>query len=365
MLPYFGEKWGNPSSREHVFGWDAAEAVEEARFEVAGLINAKPNEIVFTGSATESLFLALQGYFRSAPYSRGIVASTAEHDAVLAACRDLEGMGASVGYLAVDGLCRIAAENLESTLAASGAGLACLIAANNETGTLLPIRECAASAHSHGALLLIDAAQALGKTPLDADADGFDMAAFSAHKIHGPKGIGALYLKGGPEAAALRPPMPGGGQESGMRGGTPNVPAIVGFGEACRLAKAEMEEESQRLWFLRDRLEASLADSVPGIRVNGDPVNRLPQTSNLLFPGVDARTLVRDMHQVAVSTRSACSSGANGPSHVLKAMGLSDEDAFASVRFSLGRLTTEEEIDRAAAIAAASYRRLRRDLPES
>jgi len=359
MLPYFGEKWGNPSSRDHAFGWDAAEAVEEARFEVAGLINAKPNEIVFTGSATESLFLALHGFFRSAaPASRSILASTAEHEAVLAACRDLADLGASVTFLGVDAYGRIPVGTLDSALASSGAALACLIAANNETGTLLPIRQCSAAAHSRNAILLIDAAQALGKIPLDAVADGFDLAAFSAHKIGGPKGVGALYLKGGPEAVSLRPPMSGGGQERGMRGGTLNVPGIVGFGEACRLAKAEMEGEALRLRFLRDRLETSLMEKIPGLRVNGDPGNRLPQTSNLLFPGIDSRTFVRDMHQVAVSTRSACSSATTGPSHVLKAMGLSDEEAFASVRFSLGRLTTEEEIDRAVRIAAASYRRL-------
>jgi cysteine desulfurase len=352
--------------------------VEEARSEIAALVHAGPHELIFTSGATESLALALLGLFpapmsalpvrvnlgpipsSSGPDARasGILTSAVEHDAVLAVCRTFPSRGIPVRYLPVDSLGRMDTALLRSELERLRPKLVCLMAANNETGTLFPIRECAALAHEHGALFLTDAAQALGKIPLDAAADGFDLAAFSAHKINGPKGIGALYVKGGREAIPLEAMFPGGGQEGGLRGGTLNVPAIVGFGEACRLARMEMEEVTARVRALRDRLESSLLERIPGLRVNGDPENRLANTSNLVFPGVDARAFIRDMHEVAVSTRSACSSGSAEASHVLKAMGLDDKDAFASVRFSLGRSTTQEEIDKAALIATASWVKL-------
>ncbi|MDQ3001204.1 MAG: cysteine desulfurase [Fibrobacterota bacterium] len=370
MLPWLGGKWGNASSRDHGFGWDARDAVEEARIQIAGFINAKQNEIIFTGGATESLTLALHGLFprrtsntRTLPW--GILTSRVEHDAVLAACAALEASDIPVGHLPVDGFGRIGLGELDSTLSAVPARVVCLMAANNETGTLFPIRECAALAHEQNALFLTDATQALGKIPLDAERDGFDLAAFSAHKICGPMGVGALYIRGGPETIALEPLIPGGGQERGLRGGTLNVPAIVGFGEACRLAALETAGETRRLRELRDRLERELSIRITGLRVNGDPVNRLANTSNLCFPGIDARSLIRDMNEIAASTRSACSSGTIGPSHVLKAMGLSDEDAYASVRFSLGHSTTSDEIDRTIEIAAASCLRIRAQAPSS
>ena len=370
MLPFLKDDWGNASSREHAYGWDARDAVEEARIQVAGLINAKQNEILFTSGATESLTLALQGLFprrasgagvRVNPW--GIITSRVEHDAVLAACAILEASDIPVRRLPVDGLGRIDLGEFDSTLCSVPARVVCLMAANNETGTLFPIRKCAALAHGQNALFLTDATQALGRIPLDAERDGFDLAAFSSHKTNGPKGAGALYVRGGVESIPLEPLIPGGGQERGLRGGTLNVPAIVGFGEACRLAGLEMPGETRRVRELRDHLERELMERLPAIRMNGDPADRLPNTSNLRFPGVDARTLIRDMNEVAVSTRSACSRGFPGPSHVLKAMGLSDEDAYASIRFSLGRSTTREEIDRAIGIAVASYLRLRPDAP--
>jgi cysteine desulfurase len=379
MLPFLKEHWGNASSRDHAFGWDAREAVEDARAQIAALINADPREIFFTSGATESLALALCGLFparmpalpgrrdsgsgpspagsESAP--SGILTSAVEHDAVLAPCRALASRGIPVRYLPVDGRGRIDTGMLRSELERMRPKALCLMAANNETGTLFPIRECAALAHAYSALLLTDAAQALGKAPLDAANDGFDLAAFSAHKIHGPKGIGALYVRGGREAIPLEPMFAGGGQEGGLRGGTLNVPAIAGFGEACRLAREEMDRETSRLRMLRDRLEGDLKERIPGLRINGDPEHRLANTSNLLFPGVDARAFIRDMHEAAVSTRSACSSGSAEASHVLKAMGLSDEEAFASVRFSLGRATTRPDLDRTVELAAASWRKLR------
>lgn len=367
MLPYLRDKWGNASSRDHAYGWDARDAVEDARFQVAELIHAKPNEIVFTSGATESIRIILDGLFSGRRDERpasgpgrypGLVTSEVEHEALRGPQRILREHGMRVDAVGVDASGRLDADSLERILADSGPRLLALQAANPETGILFPLRECADLAHAHGALFFTDAAQALGRIPLDAAEDGFDLAAFSAHKLCGPKGIGALFVRGGRESIPLEPEGSGGGQEGGLRPGTLNVPAIVGFGEACRLARAEMAEETSRLRRLRDRLERELAVRVPAIRINGDRENRLPNTSNLRFPGIDARTLIRDMHDVAVSTRSACSSGSAEPSHVLKAMGLDDADAYASIRFSLGRFTTEAEIDLAVEKAAVSYRKL-------
>jgi cysteine desulfurase len=363
MLPFLTDKWGNASSRDHAYGWDANEAVEEARFEVAELIHAEAREIFFTGGATESLTLALRGLFPSAPSAKptdgpGLLTTKVEHEAVLAACRHLEAQGTRVSRLPVDRAGNLDAQRFTEALERERPKAACLIAAHNETGVVLPFRELAAAARARGVLTILDAAQALGRIPLDARADGFDLAAFSAHKLHGPKGVGALFVRGGRDEIPLEPLIPGGGQEQGLRGGTLDVPAIVGFGEACRLARLEMQEETSRIRVLRDRLEKGLMARCPQIAINGDDQARLANTANLRFPGADARTLIRDMHDVAVSTRSACSSGSQEASHVLKAMGLSDADAFASVRFSLGRFTTEAEVDAAVDKAAVSYRKI-------
>jgi len=360
MLPYLEGKWGNASSREHAFGWDAQEAVDDARAEVAALLNAKQNEIFFTSGATESIHLALHGLFPvNASTTLGVLTTRVEHEAVLSTCAQLHKRGVPVEYLDVDQTGQLDLTALAAACVAHKPKVLAIQAANNETGVLFPIRECAAIAHAHGALLFTDAAQTLGKISLDSQADGFDLAAFSAHKLNGPKGIGALFIRGGREAIPLEPQITGGGQEGGLRAGTLNVPAIVGFGEACRLARMEMAEEIPRILVLRNRLEDSLLSRFPEIRIHGDRGNRLATTTNLRFPGIDARALIRDMHDVAVSTRSACSSGSSEPSHVLKAMGLSDEEAFASIRFSLGRFTTKEEIDRTIEKTSASYRKLR------
>ena len=365
MSECFSRRFGNPRSRDHAFGWDADEAVEEARAQVASLLGAGRHEILFTGCATESVHLALAGLFPGTADldgGGGVLHSPVEHEAVLGACRRLDARGVPVHRLPVDTQGRLELASLASALSALSARkpkVLALMAANNETGVLFPIRECAALAHAHGALLFVDATQALGRIPLDATEDGFDLAAFSAHKIHGPKGVGALYLRGGAGAIPLEPLWTGGGQENGLRAGTHNVPGIVGFGEACRIARERMAGDMARIRRLRDRLEDALLARFPEVRVNGDRKVRLPNTSNLRFPGVDARALIRDMHDVAVSTRSACGSGSTEPSHVLKAMGLSDGEAFSSLRFSLGRFTTEEEIDRAVEKASAAYARLR------
>ena len=353
MLPWLRDNFGNAASRDHSLGWDASAAVEEARGHVASLLNAGHHEIFFTSGATESAALVLHGMFPSAD-GRGIVASAVEHQAVLGACRSVARRGTRLRLVDVDAEGNLDRDALASLLREEPPALVCAMAANNETGVLFPLRACAEQAHAAGALLFADSAQALGKTPLDAASDGFDFAAFSAHKLYGPKGVGGLYIRGGREAARLEP-LSGGGQEGGQRAGTLNVAGIVGFGEACRLAAAESAEETARLRTLRDRLEAGLRERIPKIRSNGGGADRLANTANLAFPGCEAHALLRSMPNVAASTRSACSSGETGPSHVLTAMGLSEDLAFASIRFSLGRGTTEADIDAVTGTVAAAY----------
>lgn len=362
MIPFLSRVYGNPASRDHAFGWDSAEAVEEARDRIANLINAKPSEIVFTSCATESINLALKG-LAQAHIGKGkvILTSVVEHEAVLGACRQIQGqMGIDIKYLPVEPRGNVDLGELTRNIGANNTFLIAVILANNEIGTINPIREVGQMAHNAGALLFVDATQAVGKIPVDVREDGIDLAAFSAHKLYGPKGVGALFIRGGAPKIELEPLLAGGGQERGIRGGTLNVPGIVGFGEACRIAQCEMSHEAERIARLRDQLEETLVAELPNTWINGDRRNRLPNTTNLTFAGVDARTLIRDMHDIAVSTRSACSSGAAGPSHVLKAIGLSDEQAYASVRFSLGRFTTEEEIHYAIERVISSVLKLRK-----
>lgn len=360
MLPYLREKWGNASSRDHAYGWDASDAVEDARARVAEAIGANHNEIIFASGATEALRLALFGLFPDdgLPGGPGLLLTAAEHEALRGPARALarRGVPLSEAGLAPGG--GLDPESFDARLAAHPARLACAMAANNETGILFPVRACAERAHARGALFLTDASQALGRIPVDAGRDGFDLAVFSAHKLYGPKGAGALYARGGAQALGLRPLADGAGQEGGIRPGTLDVAAIVGFGEACRLARLESGAEAARLAPLRDRLEAALLASIPGAAVNGGGEARLPNTSSLRFPGVDARALLRAVPEAAASTRSACSSGGSSPSHVLLAMGLSEAEAFATVRFSLGRSTTEADVDRAAALFRDAWRRL-------
>jgi cysteine desulfurase len=255
---------------------------------------------------------------------------------------------------------RIDLEELARALKAGETGLVALMLANNDTGTVQAVRKIADMAHDAGALFFSDLTQAAGKIPVDVRREGIDLAAFSAHKMYGPKGVGGLFIRGGEPRIELEPLIVGGGQERGVRGGTLNVPGIVGFGEACRIAQLEMTQDAERVGQLRDKLEAALLAELPDIWINGDRDNRLPNTGNIGFAGVDARTLIRDMHDIAVSTRSACSSGNHGPSHVLKAMGLTDEQAYSCVRFSFGRFTTEEEIDYTIRKVIASVTKLRK-----
>lgn len=357
MQPFFGECFGNPSSRDHAFGWNAAKAVDEAREEVAALAHASPREIVFTSGATEAINLAIQGIARSC--DRIIVAAT-EHDAVLAVCRQQERfVGIPVVPLGANRAGQMAPEDLRHALRSSSRALVAISLANAETGVIQPVVEFMRLAHEHNAVTFCDLAQATGKLNIDVRALGIDLAAYSAHKMYGPMGVGALFVRQCEPELNLEPLIVGGGQEHGQRGGTLNVPGIVGFGAACRIARSECAEEALRIAALRDRLESAILERITNTHVNGNREQRLTNTSNITFLGVEARALIRDMFDVAVSTRSACSTGAGQPSHVLKAMGLSDDEALASIRFSLGRFTTVEEIDTVIEKLVTSVARLR------
>ena len=362
MGPWQSEHFGNPSSRDHAWGWDAAEAVENARAAIGDALGITTAEATFTSGATEALNTVIRGYVGFDGWARKkIVTCATEHEAVLAPCRYLcERTGVALEVLPVDAAGRVDLGRLRASLAGAPGALVALMAANNETGTLHPLREIADAVHAAEGIFLCDTTQAVGKLPLDLRSAGVDFATVSAHKVYGPKGAGALVACSSPPVRPIEPLILGGGQERGMRGGTLNVPGIVGLGEACRLIQECLDEDMQRMQTLRDRLEHGILSRLDETWVNGDPSNRLCNTSNLGFGGVDARVLIRDMHDVAVSTRSACSSGQGGPSHVLKAMGLSDEDAYSCVRFSLGRFTTADEIDYVIEQVVASVRKLRR-----
>jgi cysteine desulfurase len=348
------------SSRDHTFGWDAAEAVEEARMHVADLVAARPNEIIFTGSATESINCALRGLVATPGADQALTGAT-EHEAVLETCRFISARAPlCVNALPVDRLGRLDPDAITAACSARRTAFVALMLANNEIGTIHPVRRFAEAVHSAGAVFFSDLTQAVGKIAVDVRELGLDLAAFSAHKIYGPKGVGALFIRGGEPAIKLQPLIVGGGHERGLRAGTLNVPGIVGFGEACRIVRLEMEDERRRAGRLRDKLERGLLAELPDVWINGDTQHRLSNTSNIGIRGVDARALIRDMYDIAVSTRSACSSGDPGPSHVLKAIGLTDDEAYSCVRFSLGRFTTENEIDYAIDKVVASAHKLRR-----
>lgn len=361
MRPFLIERHGNASSRDHAFGWSAAEAVGEAREQVAYLVGARPNEIIFTGSATESINCALRG-LAVTPDAKQALTSVTEHEAVLETCDVIGGrMGLRIDALPVDHLGRVDPDAIAAACEPGETTFVSLILANNEIGTIHPLGRFAEVAHASGAVFFSDVTQAVGKIPVDVRELGLDLAAFSAHKLYGPKGVGALFIRGGEPEIKLEPLIVGGGQERGLRAGTLNVPGIVGFGEACRIAKLEMAANSARIVMLRDKLESALLAELSDIWINGDLVNRLPNTTNIGFRGVDARTLIRDMHDIAVSTKSACSSGDPSPSHVLKAIGLTDDEAYSCIRFSLGRFTTEQEIDYTIEKVISSVRKLRRN----
>ncbi|MDQ8052349.1 MAG: IscS subfamily cysteine desulfurase [Pedobacter sp.] len=344
MLPYFTSKFGNAASRNHAFGWVAEEAVDYAREEVAKLIGCTEKEIIFTSGATEADNLGIKGVYEMyAEKGNHIITATTEHKAVLDTCKHLEKQGAKVTYLTVkeDGLIDLA--ELEAAMTPQTI-LVTIMYGNNEIGVLQPIKEISAIAHKHGALFMTDATQAVGKVPVDVNADGIDLLAFSAHKMYGPKGVGALYVRRKNPRVKVTSQMDGGGHERGMRSGTLNVPGIVGFGKACQLCREEMESEAKRLSALRDKLETALLQLEESY-VNGNREHRLPHVANISFKYVEGEGLMMAMKDLAVSSGSACTSASLEPSYVLKSLGLSDDLAHSSIRFGLGRFTTEEEVD--------------------
>ncbi len=344
MIPYFTEKFGNAASRSHSFGWTSEEAVDYAREQVASLIGASEKEIIFTSGATESDNLALKGVFEMyREKGNHIITLVTEHKAVLDACKHLEKLGAEVTYLPVgeDGLLNLA--DLEAAMRPTTI-LVSVMYANNEIGVVQPIRAISDIAHKHGALFMTDATQAVGKIPVDVIKDGIDLLAFSAHKMYGPKGVGALYVRRKNPRVKVTAQMDGGGHERGMRSGTLNVPGIVGFGKACEICRVEMAEESVRIQRLRDKLETELL-KIEESYLNGNKEHRLPHTANISFKYVEGEGLMMGVKDIAVSSGSACTSASLEPSYVLKNLGLDDELAHSSLRFGLSRFTTEEDID--------------------
>lgn len=345
MIPYFTQSFGNASSRNHPFGWQAEEAVDYAREQVAQLINCSPKEIIFTSGATESDNLAIKGVYEMyATKGNHIVTCVTEHKAVLDTCHHLEKLGAEVTYLKVgrDGL--ISLEELEAAMKPTTV-LVSIMYANNEVGVVQPIRAISDIAHKHGALFMTDATQAVGKIPVDVIADGIDLMAFSSHKMYGPKGIGALYVRRKNPRVKVTAQIDGGGHERGMRSGTLNVPGIVGFGKACELCRLEMATDAERISKLRDKLEAGLLH-IEESYVNGSIEHRLPHVSNISFKYVEGEGLMMAFNKnIALSSGSACTSASLEPSYVLRALGLGDDLAHSSLRFGLGRFTTEEQID--------------------
>ena len=358
MLPFFTEVYANPGSLLHEAGKASAGAVQDARAKIADLIGAVASEVIFTSGATESNNIAILGLSNSIGSERTRIVTTAvEHKAVLAPCRELERQGFDVVVLPVDEKGTVDIDAAESAITEDTL-LVSVQAANNEIGTIQPVAEVARLARNKGAIMHCDAAQAVGKIPVDVEAWDVDLLSISAHKLYGPKGVGAFYVRGGPYALPISPLLIGGGQEKGMRSGTLNVPGIVGFGEACRLCEQQMTEESARIAALRDRLEEAVMEASPGVRRNGALGNRLPGSSSLTFPGIDAEALVLNTPQLAISTGSACTSGAPEPSHVLLAIGLEREEASGTVRIAVGRFNSEDEIDRTANIIAGAIERL-------
>ncbi|HLI86960.1 MAG TPA: IscS subfamily cysteine desulfurase [Bryobacteraceae bacterium] len=357
MLPYFARHFGNAASRSHSYGWTSEKAVERARRRIADLLGASPREIVFTSGATESNNLAIKGAWE-ANRSRGnhLITLATEHKAVLDPLRHVEKLGAEVTVLTPSSNGLIDLDKLRGAIRPETL-LISVMYANNEIGVIQPIREIGAICRETGVLFHTDAAQAFGKLPVDVTGCNIDLLSLTAHKIYGPKGTGALYVRRG---VALAEQMNGGGHEWGLRSGTLNVPGIVGFGEAARICKESMEAEGERTGQLRDRLLQQIQSALDGVRVNGALSPRLAGNLNLAFEGVDAGALLTMLPDVAVSTGSACSSASPEPSHVLRALGLSAAEARSSVRFGLGRFTTAEEVDYAAGRIVEAVRQLRR-----
>ena len=359
MKPYFMETFGNAASRNHSFGWQAEEAVEKSRKQIADLIGATAKEIVFTSGATESNNLALKGVAEMyAEKGNHIITAATEHKAVLDTCKRLEKHGIRVTYLPVQTNGLIDLEMLQEAITDKTV-LVSIMYANNEIGVVQPIAEIGKIAKAKGVLVHSDATQAVGKIPVNVIKDNIDLMSLSGHKIYGPKGVGALYVRRKSPRVQITAQMDGGGHERGMRSGTLNVPGIVGLGEACAICQAEMPEESKRLAFLRDRLRAKLEAELDEVYINGTTEHRVPNNLNISFAYVEGESLLMGINDVAVSSGSACTSATLEPSYVLKALGAGDDLAHSSIRFGLGRFNTEEEVDYVAAKVIDVVKKLR------
>jgi len=363
MLPYFTEKFGNAASRNHAYGWEAESAVEESRDQIAGVIGASPKEVIFTSGATESNNLAIKGV--AAMYKKKgnhVVTQATEHKAVLDTCKRLERDGFQVTYLPVDKFGQVHAEQVKEALTDKTI-LVSVMAANNEIGSVQPVGAIGKVCKERGVLFHTDAVQAVGKIPLDVEAMGIDLLSLTAHKIYGPKGIGALYVRKKGPRVRLEPMIDGGGHERGMRSGTLPVPMIVGLGAACALARREMPEETARTFALRERLRKGIMDQLPESYLNGHPTERLPGNANISFAYVEGEGLMMGIKDVAVSSGSACTSASLEPSYVLRALGVGDELAHSSIRFGLGRFNTEAEVDFVVDLVTREVNRLREMSP--
>lgn len=363
MLPYFIEKFGNAASRNHQFGWDAEEAVEQARKQLARLIHCDAKEIVFTSGATESNNLALKGVVEMyKEKGNHVITCATEHRAILDTCKALEKRGVTVTYLEVAKDGRVNPDDVRKAITDKTI-LISIMLANNEIGTIHPIAEIGKIAKEKGLLLHCDATQGVGKIPVDVEALKVDLLSFSAHKIYGPKGIGALYVRKKGPRVRLAPQMDGGGHERGMRSGTLPVPSIIGFGKACELCEQAMPTESARLAAMRDRLQALILKDLDECYLNGHPTERLPHNLNISFAYVEGEALLMGVKEIALSSGSACTSATLEPSYVLRALGVGSDLAHSSIRFGLGRFTTDDEVDYTAKRMVEAVKRLREMSP--
>ncbi len=359
MLPYFTDAFGNAASRSHAFGWKAEEAVDLSREQIASLINATAKEVVFTSGSTEAINLAMKGVGDMyGAKGKHMITSLAEHKAVLDTAKHLEKEGFEVTYLKPDATGKVTAEQVAEAIREDTI-LVSLMWANNEVGTINPIREIGAVCRERGVLFFTDATQAVGKIPVDVEADNIDMLCLSGHKVYGPKGVGCLYVRRRKPRVRLVAQMDGGGHERGMRSGTLNVPGIVGLGAACAVAEQDLEKDIAHANALRERFESKIFAALDYVEINGDENARLPGCSNLSFAYVEGESLIMGFKDLAVSSGSACTSASLEPSHVLQCMGVGDELAHSSIRFGFGRLTTEEDIDFAANQVIEAVKKLR------
>ncbi|MGH7916724.1 MAG: IscS subfamily cysteine desulfurase [Candidatus Binataceae bacterium] len=364
MVPYFTRKFGNAASRNHGFGWEAEEAVDKARNQIARIINAKSKEIIFTSGATESDNLAIKGVIEFyKDKGNHIITCVTEHKAVLDSCRALERQGkATVTYLPVDKYGMVNPDDVRAAITDKTV-LITIMYANNEIGTIHPVAAIGRVAKEKGVVFHCDATQGVGKIPVDVEKAGIDLMSMSAHKIYGPKGVGALYVRSKGPRVRITPIIDGGGHERGMRSGTLNVTGIVGFGQACEIAAAEMPEEARRLVELRNKLQAGIFERLDEVYLNGHPTERLPGNLNLSFAYVEGESLLMGVSDIAVSSGSACTSATLEPSYVIRALGTDEELAHSSIRFGIGRFNTEEEVDYVTDRVSKEVKRLREMSP--